>query len=37
MSEVFEFCLGDHRQCTIYHQIVIHVEHSSTSRLSKAG
>jgi hypothetical protein len=37
MSEVFAFCLGEHRCCTVYHELCIRIERNARPILAQAG
>lgn len=37
MSEVFEFCLSHHRECKIYYELCVKIEHNSRPVLAQAG
>ena len=37
VSEVFEFCLGDHRRCCTYHELTVHGERLVRIPRAQAG
>ncbi|MEE8170301.1 MAG: hypothetical protein V3T70_07115 [Phycisphaerae bacterium] len=37
MAEVFEFCLGAHDRCSVYHELTIDVRRATPQRLAQAG